>query len=116
MSDNRNPATGDFRVHRESIDFTQDSALKVAEAFTAGRLQVWIFCNPTERVRLVSPFNLFPGKTFPLTKVDLPERRTHMAIDAKRRGDSNPCLMSSPQVTGINNVDPLFAKRRDQLC
>jgi hypothetical protein len=115
MSDNRHAVAFSLCSRRQKLHFIQYPPLKVAEAFSVRCRQARIFGNPAASIGLISLFNLFPGKAFPLTKVDLTQCGTHMTVDVKCLGNDLSGCPGSPQVTCVHHPNVLRTKSIDKL-
>jgi len=115
VSDNRDAAAFSCCSYRQKLHFIQHPLLKITEVFAVRRWQAWILSDPAASINLISLFNLFPGETFPLTKVDLTQSRTHMEVDGKCLGNGLSCCLGSPPVTHVNHANVLRAKPIDKL-
>src|SRR5580692_7527067 len=107
MSDYSDAATLGLCLHREGLHFIEYSPLKVTEVFTARCREERMFCDPAACIRFIAPFNLFPGKTFPLTKVDLTKCGPYTAVDTKRLRNCPSSCVGPAQVTRVNHADVL---------
>src|SRR5271155_2286959 len=107
MSDYRDVATFGLCLHGHRPHFVQYSPLKVREVFTVRCREERIFCNPAACIRFIAPFNLCPGKTFPLTKMDLTKCRPHTAVDTKCLGNCPSSCLGPSQVARVNQSDVL---------
>src|SRR5438270_2084311 len=115
MSNDCNLAATSLRLQREKLHFLQDPPFKVVPILATWRCQARIIRNPTERVGLVSTFDLFPSNPFPSAKANLAQRWPHMPFHAKRFSNRLCRRTGTEQVAGIDNPDLFLAKSVDKL-
>jgi hypothetical protein len=110
----RNHCDGAAVAIQKMIHFRENAALEDLKAFPRRRGKVGISTRPFLRIHRILPLNLFPAHAFPISEINLSQRRAQHPGNISTRHNRLRGAGRAAQIAAIHRIQYFVGKRLGQ--